>query len=232
MNERALSVRLKTVVDYFPAEAHIADIGSDHAYLPCYAILTNKALSAIAGEVVEGPYQSALQHVQSLALSDKISVRKGNGLAVLQADDAVNTIAIAGMGGPLIRTILEEGQAKLTDTMRLVLQPNIAAHAIREWAQVNDYCIIAETILEEEGKIYEVLVLEKSFTPINYTPQQLRFGPHLMVEKTAVFKKYWLAEQAKLATIIERIEQANVKAANTAKIAQLQAAIAEINEVI
>lgn len=232
MNERELSVRLKTVVDYFPTEAHIADIGSDHAYLPCYAILTNKALSAVAGEVVEGPYQSARHHVESLALGAKISVRKGNGLAVLRADDPVNTIAIAGMGGPLIRTILEEGKAKLKDTMRLVLQPNIAAHAIREWAQLNEYSIIAETILEEEGKIYEVLVLEKSAAPVNYTKQQLRFGPHLMVEKSVVFKKYWLAEQLKLATIIERIQKAKVEAANTAKVVALQAAIADINEVI
>lgn len=232
MNERELSQRLKTVVDYFPEKARVADIGSDHAYLPCYAIIEKKAVFAIAGEVVEGPYQSACTHVQGLALTKDISVRKGNGLAVINSEDKINTIVIAGMGGPLIRSILEAEPQRLTDNMRLILQPNVAANSIREWAQLNQYQIISETILEEDEKIYEILVLEKSATTVSYNTNEIKFGPFLQNEKSTTFIKFWKSERTTLQTIIKRIEKGSQNEARHAKITTLQQRIQEIDEVL
>ncbi len=143
MNEVKLSKRLEEVVREIPVGSTVADIGSDHAYLPCYTIINNIATKAVAGEVVDGPFRSAQATVAESGLQDKVDVRKGNGLAVI-APGEVDVITVAGMGGALIRDILESGKEKLEGVTRLILQPNIAAHHIREWFIENGWELIHE----------------------------------------------------------------------------------------
>lgn len=173
MNEEQLSKRLEKVASYITKNERIADIGSDHAYLPCFAIKNGTASFAIAGEVVDGPFQSAQKQVRSSGLTEQIDVRKGNGLAVIEKEDAIDTIVIAGMGGTLIRTILEEGATKLNGGTKLILQPNIAAWQLREWSEQNNWSITSEAILREDNKIYEIIVLEPSEKPVTWTKQEI-----------------------------------------------------------
>ncbi|MCQ4503552.1 tRNA (adenine(22)-N(1))-methyltransferase TrmK, partial [Vibrio parahaemolyticus] len=121
---------------------------------------------AVAGEVVKGPYESAKKQVQKNGLEKRIVVRLANGLDAIEPTDQINAITIAGMGGALIRDILEAGakQHRLTGKERLILQPNIGEQAVRKWLQDNHYQIIAEEILEENKKIYEIIVAEKTST--------------------------------------------------------------------
>ena len=109
MNENQLSKRLATVGDLIPRGSRLADIGSDHAYLPVALMLENKLSFAVAGEVVEGPYQSAKTQVSKSNLTDKIIVRLANGLDAIEPEDQIDVISICGMGGTLIRDILEAG---------------------------------------------------------------------------------------------------------------------------
>ena len=94
------------VASFVPAGARLLDVGSDHAYLPIALLQEGKIEAAIAGEVVEGPYQSALQNVADNGLEDKIEVRLANGLAAFEPADCISCITIAGMGGRLIADIL------------------------------------------------------------------------------------------------------------------------------
>ena len=146
VNELKLSKRLQTVAKYITKGAVVADIGSDHAYLPCYCVLNRLASAAIAGEITDGPFLSAKQQVEKLQLSPLISVRKGDGLEVIEKGEA-DVITIAGMGGSLIAHILKAGKDKLSGKERLVLQPNIHAHHIREWLYQEGYALINEEFL-------------------------------------------------------------------------------------
>ena len=107
MNAQKLSKRLEMVASFVPTGAIVADIGSDHAYLPCYLVHKGIATRAVAGDVVQGPSDSAVRQVRTEGLSGKITVRLADGLAAVEEADAVTAVTIAGMGGPLIVSILE-----------------------------------------------------------------------------------------------------------------------------
>lgn len=205
MNAKNLSERLKKVASFVEVNTILADIGSDHAYLPCYLVLSGKIQQAIAGEVVQGPFDSAKRQVLQEGLANHIDVRFGDGLQVIREDDKVQTITIAGMGGPLITSILEAGKDKLATVDCLIVQPNIHAKAIREWAIREKWMIVEESILEEHDKIYEILVLKKG--SMNLSEKALLLGPILMEEKTEIFIKKWSNELAEWERILEQLEK-------------------------
>lgn len=206
MNAQKLSKRLETVASFVPTGAVVADIGSDHAYLPCYLVHQNIVNKAVAGEVVKGPYESALRQVKLEGLEDKVIVRLADGLQAIEDNDQVDTITIAGMGGPLIVSILEKNPEALTSVTRLILQPNIHAKVIREWALRNEWAILDEVILEEDEKIYEVLVLQRGKMKLN--EEQIILGPHLVAQKSNTFMKKWTREIDNWKRVLQSIEQA------------------------
>lgn len=206
MNAQQLSERLKRVAAYVPDHAILADIGSDHAYLPCYLALKGNLQKGIAGEVVKGPYESAMKQVQQEGLGNIIEVRLANGLAAIELTDKVTAVTIAGMGGPLIASILDEGKEKLAGVERLILQPNVHAKVIREWAAANGWKITEEEILKENDKIYEILVLEPSSSPVSYSEQELLMGPFLIKEKPPVFIEKWHRETSQWKRILRSME--------------------------
>lgn len=211
VNELMLSKRLKTVANEIPVGSKIADIGSDHAYLPCYAILQGISSFAIAGEVNDGPYQSAKKQVNQLNLNEYIKVRKGDGLEVLNKGE-VNVVTIAGMGGPLISDILDKGKEHITEVERLILQPNIGAKKIRRWLLENNWELIKEHILVEDDKIYEVLVADRGNPLKPYHQNQMEscllLGPFLKKEKSNVFIKKWTFELNKWREILAQLDHA------------------------
>lgn len=220
--ETKLSRRLEAVASYVPQGARLADVGSDHAYLPLFLVEQGRIDFAIAGEVVQGPYQSALQNVEQTGQTDKIAVRLANGLAAVELDDQVSTVTIAGMGGRLIAEILEAGKDKLGSVERLVLQPNNREDDVRRWLVANGFQLVAEEILEENDKIYEILVAEKG--NVDLTADQLRFGPYLLEDQSATFQKKWLKELDKLTYALEQVplERQADRSAISKKIQQIQ----------
>ena len=202
-----ISKRLETVASFVPQGAVLLDVGSDHAYLPIELVKKGHIERAIAGEVVEGPYQSAIKNVESHGLSEKIQVRLANGLAAFEESDQVSVITIAGMGGRLIASILEEGFDKLAHVERLILQPNNREDELRSWLQDYGFQIIAESILEEAGKFYEILVAETG--EMKLSARDTRFGPFLAREDSPVFVQKWQKEAEKLEFALGQIPEKN-----------------------
>lgn len=212
MNEHLLSKRLEQVGKFVPKNARLADIGSDHAYLPVALMLQQHITYAIAGEVVEGPYQSAKRQVEKNGLSDQIDVRLANGLEAITLADHIEAITIAGMGGTLIRSILENGKQKnrLSHQERLILQPNIGERSLREWLMQNRYEIVDEMILEENQKIYEIIVAQPVKEVVSYTQKELLFGPILRQHPSEILCQKWKREATQRQYVLDQLQQASV----------------------
>ncbi|MBF0775844.1 tRNA (adenine-N(1))-methyltransferase [Streptococcus azizii] len=202
MNQK-ISKRLKQVAQFVPQDARLVDVGSDHAYLPLFLVESGVIRYAIAGEVVSGPYQSARQNIQDSIYRDCIEVRLADGLAAFEEEDQMTVITIAGMGGRLIADILEAGKDKLRQMERLVLQPNNRESDVRAWLERNDFQLVAETILEEHGKFYEILVAEPGRKELTAIERQ--FGPYLVQEMSQDFQQKWKREAVKLQRALYQI---------------------------
>lgn len=231
MKRDNLSLRLKTVADFVMRDSVVADIGSDHAYLPCYLMLEHQVPYAIAGEVNEGPYQSALKEVQLAGFQDKISVRKGDGLAVISPNEA-DVITICGMGGQLITSILENGKSKLEGVKRLILQPNVGAETVRKWLKKEGWVLNFEEIVKEDGKIYEILVADRQKGGHPYTEKEnleLLLGPYLMNNKNDAFVEKWTSEIQQWEKILHQMDMSGSPGLEERK-AQLKKKIETVKE--
>ncbi|MCD7113304.1 tRNA (adenine(22)-N(1))-methyltransferase TrmK [Limosilactobacillus agrestis] len=234
VDEKHLSARLACVTSLVPTGARVADIGSDHAYLPAALVLDGKIDFAIAGEVVKGPYENAVHEIKDHQLEGRVIPRLADGLAAIEPADKVDTITIAGMGGSLIASILEKGKDKLTRIKRLILQPNVGESQLREWLMNNHYQIMTEKIIEEDNHIYEIIVAEPSVVPFRYSKYELDFGPFLLESKGPVFKKKWqeyLQREAHVIDQMQKAQQPPVKKINEINqfLSQVKEAIADDN---
>ncbi len=205
-----LSRRLQVVLEMIPDHTKgFADIGSDHAYLPIAAIQAQKTPYAIAGEVVNGPYQAAKQNVAKEGLSQNITVRLANGLAAIEATDTLSGVTICGMGGRLMTEILNRDQNKLAQLDWMILQPNNSEDEVRTWLAQHQFKLVGERLVKDKGKFYEVLMAKKG--QMNLTEQEIRFGPYLLEQKDAVFYERWQNEARKLQVAWEQIPSENVE---------------------
>ena len=223
--ETRLSKRLRAVAAFVQQGSRLADVGSDHAYLPLFLVEKGIIDYAVAGEVVQGPYQSALTNVAQAGKEKLIQVRLANGLSAIESSDQIDTITIAGMGGRLIADILEAGMDKLVGVQRLILQPNNREDELRTWLEAHGLQIVAEELVTENQKFYEILVVEPG--SMELTPLEQRFGPCLLQEKSAVFLAKWQSELGKLTQSLERIP-----AQHQEDIRLLQDKISAIKEVL
>ncbi|GIO27566.1 tRNA (adenine(22)-N(1))-methyltransferase [Ornithinibacillus bavariensis] len=224
-----LSERLITVASFLPIGANFADIGSDHAYLPCYVCMNDETARAIAGDVRVGPLSSARETVSKYNLTHVVDVRLGDGLQVLKENE-VEQVVIAGMGGSLIRTILEQGQDKLGRVELIIAQPNVDEKNVRKWYMENDYQIQDEVILEENGHIYEIIVGKKSTNLKPLTDREIFFGPILLKERLPLFYKKWQIEKDKLSRVLKQMGQAKTK--DHTKMAKFKIQLEWIEEVL
>jgi tRNA (adenine22-N1)-methyltransferase len=155
-----LTPRLLTIAKLIPQNDRVADIGTDHGYIPVYLIKNKIARRVIAADVNNGPLQSAQKNIALHHMENYIETRLGNGLEILQAGE-VDTVIIAGMGGLLIRDILVAHPEVTCGINTFVLQPMVAQDDLRRWLLNNGFKIVDERLVKEEHRIYEVMVVKK-----------------------------------------------------------------------
>ncbi|GEK27796.1 tRNA (adenine(22)-N(1))-methyltransferase [Furfurilactobacillus siliginis] len=237
MDADHLSKRLATVASYAPQQARLADIGSDHAYLPVWLAKQNRLAYGVAGEVVAGPLHNAETTIAEANLTTVIDARLGDGLAVIKPEDALDTIVIAGMGGTLISDILTRGWQKLTGKELLILQPNVGEEHLRGWLVEHQYEITAENILKDDGHVYEIIVAKKATAPVKLSHADLMFGPFLRVAGGDAFIEKWQHEAQRTQHVLDSLQQAAVEPSQreadfTAKLAMIKEALADAGTTI
>lgn len=163
----------------------LADIGTDHAYLPAHLVQAGAVPRAIAADVLPGPLEAARTTIAEENLGGRIELRLGSGLRVLQPGE-VATATICGMGGPLIAEILSAGP--LGGLKRLVLQPMGGEESLRRWLMENGWYIVDETLVEDAGRIYVVMAAEPGAMDLTWADAFL--GPHLLKRRGPLLARY------------------------------------------
>ena len=150
-----LDERLKACAEYVSGKGTVCDVGTDHAYLPAYLILSEKCRNAVAGDINDGPLEFAEQTLNKYKLSDKIKLVKSDGLKNISPEN-VSDVIIAGMGGETISDILAEAEW-LRNGVNLILQPMTCAQGLRKWLYKNGYEIISERAVSHDRFNYTVI---------------------------------------------------------------------------
>ena len=171
-----LSPRLKKIAELIPVGSTLADIGTDHAYIPVYCQQNGITTSCLAMDVNKGPLDRANANINKYGFEDKIKTRLSNGLSNLKPGEA-DVIVIAGMGGLLIEDIIRNGTDAIGDETLLLLQPMIAPIELRSYLYSSGFNITDEYVVREENKFYNIFAVKKgSFKPSEF---DLYFGKNI-----------------------------------------------------
>jgi tRNA (adenine22-N1)-methyltransferase len=199
-----ISYRLEKVASKVDKGARVADIGTDHAYIPIYLMLNNIVEYALAMDVRKGPLEIAKRNIQKYQFVDKIETRLSDGLEKL-APNEVDTIIIAGMGGLLVNKILENGNHILSNNVKLILQPQSEIGLVRHKVHELGYRIEGEEILIDEDKNYNIIVATKGEQKYE-TEAEYLYGKILIDQKNEILVTELLKKKSKLENILTALQ--------------------------
>lgn len=154
-----LSPRLRVIANCVVDTKTMADIGTDHGYLPVTLVGSNHISTAIASDTNKKPLEKAKKIINHYQLEKRIETRLGSGLSVLKPEE-VESIVIAGMGGLLIRDLLEADLEVGKSVRKMILQPMNNQAVLRKYLETHGFRIIREDLARENERIYEVIVVE------------------------------------------------------------------------
>lgn len=198
-----LSERLKMIASFVSEGNRLADIGTDHGYVPIYLVKKNIIPFAIAMDINEGPLKKAEEHVRAENLEGLISLRLSDGLDALDEDE-VDTILIAGMGGRLIEKILERGKELCMNVRELILSPHSEIGLIRKYLAESGFLIMKEKMVLDEEKYYTVIKAVRGKMQYD-SEEELLYGKLLLEDRDPVLRGYLLNEQSKYQKILTKL---------------------------
>ena len=200
-----LSMRMKAISELVTKGNRLADVGTDHAFIPIYLTLNGWIPHAIAMDIGEGPLSRAIAHIHAYGLEEQIETRRSDGLQKLSPDE-VDTIIIAGMGGALMCSILDAAASGFCGTKELILQPQSEIFKVRRKLHAMHYQIVAERFLQEEGKYYTVIKAvpgEECYEKEVYE----QYGKLLLLNKDALLCVYLKEKLDKTINLLEKLTE-------------------------
>lgn len=183
-----LSKRMQAVANLITPGDSLADVGTDHGYIPIYAVEEKIVERAIAMDINRGPIERAASHIAEHGLEAYIETRCCDGVADLKAGE-VQTVVIAGMGGGLMQKILEEGCEVLATVSEVILQPQSEIEKFRYYLSENGWYIEKEDMVFEDGKYYPMMRAVHGNMEISDVLFG-KFGIYLLKDQNPVLKDY------------------------------------------
>ncbi len=203
MPRTTLDARLGAAAEYVRQEAYFADIGTDHALLPVFLLESGRISRAIAADIAEGPLSRAALTVREAQLNDKVELVQTNGLSGLETR-GVTDIAICGMGGELIASILDAAPFVRTPAIRLILQPMSRGAHLRHYLANEGFEILSETLCRANDRLYACICAEFRGTPYSLTPAEAELGRDNIARRNEkVLWQEWLS--AHIRTVQRRV---------------------------
>ena len=191
-----ISDRLRIVAHMCDKGAVVADIGTDHGYLPIYLVQEGIARSAIAMDLRKGPLDKAKKHICDNCLEDRIQTRLSDGLEKLSKNEA-DIITICGMGGRLIADIVTKGKDVITRNTTLIVSPQSEVGDFRHFLVSQRLVVDDEKMLKEDGKYYFIIKCRKSDENVysEYSETQYQYGWKLLENKDKTLYEYLIKEK-------------------------------------
>lgn len=204
-----LTPRLKVIADSICGYASVADIGSDHAYLPIHLVKVCKVKKIIASDVNKGPVELSRKRLRQYGVEAEVEVRRGNGLEVLEAGET-EVIVIAGMGGMLIRDILENRNSVAKEAKLLVLQPMRDSGKVRKWLFENGFDIMDEELVKEQDRIYEIIWARPGYE-CSKTEKLMLVGDKIIEKKHPLATEFIDKKIEELEKVVTELKNKNTK---------------------
>ena len=184
-----ISNRLMTAAALVTQGYTLADVGTDHGYIPIYLLQQKKIPSAIAMDINEGPLERAKEHIALYGLQAYIQTRLSDGVAALKPGE-VEAVLIAGMGGGLVMHILKDGEKVCQSAKELILQPQSEIEHVREFLREEGYTILAEDMVYEDGKFYPMMKVQYQGEYVEELKLSDLYGGLLLQNRHPVLKTF------------------------------------------
>ncbi|HEK4634944.1 TPA: SAM-dependent methyltransferase [Clostridioides difficile] len=207
-----LTDRLLKIASLVSDGKKIADIGTDHGYIPVYLLKEGKVPFAVLADVNKGPLDNAHKEVIQNYLLDKVDLRLGSGIEILEIGE-VEEVIIAGMGGILISELLEAKKEVAHNVEKLILQPMQAQEELRYYLLNNGYEILEEVLVREDFRIYEIIVAK--YTGKNTIIEDeiyYEVGIKLLENKDSLFNDFIEKKIKTYSSIVNKLEGKNGEA--------------------
>lgn len=223
-----LSKRLEMVASFVEKGSRIADIGTDHGYLPIALVERGICPGAVAMDIGQGPLERAREHIFACGLEKVIDLRLSDGLSGLKPGEA-DTAVMAGMGGELVIHILEQGRQMWDCLDSLVLSPQSELDKVRHYLEEQGFCIQREDMVMDEGKFYTVMLVKRG--AMHYQrPAEYLYGKCLIQAKNPVLIRFLEKERDRMKGIMEGLKDQDSEKAKMAR-ERLKKELAWIEEV-
>lgn len=235
-NSIMLSRRMQEIVTMLEREEQkngmiscVLDIGCDHAFVSIACIKKAIAKRVIAMDVREGPLQIAQSNIRMYGVEKSVETRLSNGFEQVKPREAAWAV-IAGMGGELMRSILEKGKPHLDAGIGLVLQPQSEPEVVRYLLSKERYKITDESFLEEDGKLYTIIKAIKNSERVSLTVAEAIYGPVLLQRMEPLFVHYLQSEREKKEDLFRMLSDKDTESARI-RIETLKQEIAILSDV-
>ena len=191
----------------------LADVGTDHGYIPISLVQRKRIPKAIAMDVNKGPLQRASEHIAEFQLEEFIETRLSDGVNKLKVGE-VDSILIAGMGGELVIHILSDGMEVCRNAKELILQPQSELEKVRQFLREKNFKIVDEDMIIEDGKYYpmmRVVPVESDEFWGNIPEEAIRacylYGPLLLKNGNPSLRKFLVKQHKQLEKILKELEK-------------------------
>ena len=184
-----LDTRLFAAAELLGTGNTLADIGSDHAFLPIYMLKNQRIAHAIITDINDMPLKNSMDHVNQYRMQNYCEFRKGSGLEIIKDGDA-DLISICGMGGDLIAIIIKNGIDTAKSAEKLVLQPMTNHALLRKNITEMGFRIIDEKMIRDRHLFYQIFSVQKGDEKQYKNEIDFEFSPLLRYNKDETMREY------------------------------------------